>query len=252
MSLATHHLPSPAATPSSLPVDHPPPQDHDPSSTLPNPDDSHNHESSQNDQAALRAELESQLLRLAQDLYEVEICAGDVGTGMEDAVPNYLMKINKAFVELSSLSAQMTDSVPHQIIDSVDRFKNPHYYTKQTITRATGENQFALGRVLGLESFRRQLHSALQDEFPQIPLPERRHYPAHSQPLQSSDGGIKEENNRPAHGSAHDREASVVSGRVGAGTESNVNRDVKMDVEDRPTIVDEGGDSKTNDLQVEG
>lgn len=42
------------------------------------------------DQPALRAELETLLLRLSQDLYEMEICAGEVGPGMQDAVPKYL------------------------------------------------------------------------------------------------------------------------------------------------------------------
>lgn len=41
-------------------------------------------------EADARAELEAQLLRLSQDLYEMEVCAGEVGAGMEDAVPNYL------------------------------------------------------------------------------------------------------------------------------------------------------------------
>ncbi|WVR06823.1 hypothetical protein IAU60_003859 [Kwoniella sp. DSM 27419] len=129
------------------------------------------------DQASLRTELEAQLLRLTQDLYELEICAGDVGEGMEDAVPNYLMKVNQGYVSLSQLASQMTDTVPRQVIDHIDRFKNPHLHTKTVITRATGENQYALGRILGLESFRRQLHDALNEEFPEIPLPERRHQP---------------------------------------------------------------------------
>lgn len=42
------------------------------------------------EQAALRAEVEQHLLRLSQDLYEMEICAGDVSQGMEEAVPGYL------------------------------------------------------------------------------------------------------------------------------------------------------------------
>lgn len=33
----------------------------------------------------------------------------------------------------------------------MDRYKNPHQYTKTALSRATGENQYALGRVLGLE-----------------------------------------------------------------------------------------------------
>jgi mediator of RNA polymerase II transcription subunit 10 len=43
------------------------------------------------DQSSLRKDVESLLLRLSQDLYEMEICAGDVNKGMEDAVPNYLL-----------------------------------------------------------------------------------------------------------------------------------------------------------------
>ncbi|OCF30680.1 hypothetical protein I316_07644 [Kwoniella heveanensis BCC8398] len=173
------HLPSPVATPGTTTAPQPPIND----GTIPM------------DQAMLRTELESQLLRLSQDLYELEICAGDVGTGMEDAVPNYLMKINQGFVNLSQLSSQMTDSVPHQVLEHIDRFKNPHLYTKTVITRATGENQYALGRVLGLESFRRQLHDALEEDFPEIPLPERRHQPISVKEetgtgVVSADGGI--------------------------------------------------------------
>ncbi|WWC61923.1 uncharacterized protein I303_104509 [Kwoniella dejecticola CBS 10117] len=129
------------------------------------------------DQTVLRAELEGQLLRLTQDLYELEICAGDVGQGMEDAVPNYLMKVNQGFINLERIAGQLGDSVPHQIIDNIDRYKNPHVFTKNTLTRAVGENQYALGRVLGLESFRRQLYDALQAELPEVPLPKRKHQP---------------------------------------------------------------------------
>lgn len=42
------------------------------------------------DPARVRAELEKELQSLAQDLYEMEVCAGEVGQGMEDAVPDYL------------------------------------------------------------------------------------------------------------------------------------------------------------------
>lgn len=40
--------------------------------------------------SALRAEVEQQLLRLSQDLYEMEVCAGDVKRGREGAVPEYM------------------------------------------------------------------------------------------------------------------------------------------------------------------
>jgi mediator of RNA polymerase II transcription subunit 10 len=63
------HLPSPAPTP-----DHAQPAATD----------------GETEQAGLRAEVEQQLLRLSQDLYEMEICAGDVGQGMEGAVPAYM------------------------------------------------------------------------------------------------------------------------------------------------------------------
>lgn len=42
------------------------------------------------DQAKIRSEVETLLLRLSQDLYEMEICAGEVVPGMEGLVPNYL------------------------------------------------------------------------------------------------------------------------------------------------------------------
>ncbi|WRT66612.1 uncharacterized protein IL334_003571 [Kwoniella shivajii] len=157
MSLGPPHLPSPALTPRS---------------ELPQPA-----ANSIPDQAALRAELEITLLRLTQDLYELEICAGDVEKEREDAVPTYLMNVNQGFINLERIASQLGDSVPHQVVDHIDRFKNPHVVTKNTLTRAVGENQYALGRVLGLESFRRQLHDALSSEFPEAALPERRHHP---------------------------------------------------------------------------
>lgn len=71
--------------------------------------------------------------------------------------------------------------------------RNPHGYTKNALSIATGENQYSLGRVLGLEvslllwigyhflsgmqSFRRELHDTLGREFPTVPLPERQHQP---------------------------------------------------------------------------
>ena len=72
MSLAPPHLPSPAQTPDGVYAS--------PQAVL-SPDV---------EQARLRADLETRLLRLSQDLYEMEICAGEVGQNMEDAVPNYL------------------------------------------------------------------------------------------------------------------------------------------------------------------
>ena len=33
----------------------------------------------------------------------------------------------------------------------VDTYHNPHMYTKNSLSRAAGENQYALGRILGLE-----------------------------------------------------------------------------------------------------
>ncbi|WVW84219.1 hypothetical protein I302_106249 [Kwoniella bestiolae CBS 10118] len=160
MSLGPPQLPSPAPTPGSGILPQHTTTDVGPS-----------------DQAALRAELESQLLKLSQDLYELEICAGDVGQGMEDAVPNYLMKVNQGFINLERIAGQLGESVPHQVVDHIDRYKNPHQFTKNTLTRAVGENQYALGRVLGLESFRRQLYDSLKEELPEVPLPDRKHQP---------------------------------------------------------------------------
>lgn len=41
-------------------------------------------------QAEVRVDLERTLLKLSQDLYEMEVCAGDVVAGQEDRVPAYL------------------------------------------------------------------------------------------------------------------------------------------------------------------
>ncbi|ORY26144.1 hypothetical protein BCR39DRAFT_470655 [Naematelia encephala] len=163
MSLVPPHLPSPAATP----------DEHLATQAAVSVD-------SEQRQAQIRAEVEAQLLRLSQDLYEMEICAGEVGMGMEERVPRYMMEVSEALVRLEELSGRMEDSVPKQILEynrAVDQHRNPHVYTKSTLTRAAGENQYALGRMLGLENFRRQLQSALAEEFPSVDLPDRRHVP---------------------------------------------------------------------------
>ncbi|BEI86618.1 hypothetical protein CcaverHIS002_0609050 [Cutaneotrichosporon cavernicola] len=125
----------------------------------------------------IRATLEKELQRLAQDLYEMEVCAGEVVAGMEGQVAERMEKVNRALIELTRLAPQVNDSVPKQIIENIDKAKNPHQYTKTSLSRATGENQYALGRLLGLESFRRQLETSLSDAFPDLPLPERLHKP---------------------------------------------------------------------------
>jgi hypothetical protein len=38
----------------------------------------------------LRADIERMLLKISQDLYELEVCAGDVALGQEDRVPMYM------------------------------------------------------------------------------------------------------------------------------------------------------------------
>lgn len=73
MSLVRPHLPSPAPTPDEMQTS---------PAALEQP--------AEVNQTRLRADLEAQLLRLSQDLYEMEICAGEVGANMEEAVPNYL------------------------------------------------------------------------------------------------------------------------------------------------------------------
>lgn len=78
MSLAPPDLPSPAPTPDG----HPPPLPMTPAAGPVDPSDAA--------QSRLRAEIETQLLRLSQDLYEMEVCAGEVGKDMEGAVPQYL------------------------------------------------------------------------------------------------------------------------------------------------------------------
>ncbi|KLT40595.1 hypothetical protein CC85DRAFT_147035 [Cutaneotrichosporon oleaginosum] len=139
------------------------------------------------DDPTIRATLEKELQRLAQDLYEMEVCAGEVVAGMEGQVAERLEKVNRALVELTRLAPQVTDSVPKQVIENVDKARNPHQYTKTSLSRATGENQYALGRLLGLESFRRQLESGLSDAFPDLPLPERRHKPVG---VENGEGGF--------------------------------------------------------------
>jgi mediator of RNA polymerase II transcription subunit 10 len=65
------HLPSPALTPVQAPAI-----------------------SLEEQQAIIRKDVELKLLALSQDLWEMEICAGDVGQGMENAVPTYLYAVH--------------------------------------------------------------------------------------------------------------------------------------------------------------
>ena len=74
--------------------------------------------------------------------------------------PDDRQKINTHFVVLNDLSKEMQpapetgitgDSVPRNVAENVDGYRNPHSYTKNTLSRAVGENQYALGRILGLE-----------------------------------------------------------------------------------------------------
>ncbi|GMK57876.1 hypothetical protein CspeluHIS016_0407100 [Cutaneotrichosporon spelunceum] len=151
----------------------------------------------------IHATLEKELQRLAQDLYEMEVCAGDVVAGMEGQVIERMSvakdckaadnreKVNRSLIELTRLAPQITDSVPKQIIENIDKGKNPHQYTKTSLSRATGENQYALGRLLGLESFRRQLETGISGAFPDLPLPERRHKPTG---VENGDGEESEAN----------------------------------------------------------
>jgi mediator of RNA polymerase II transcription subunit 10 len=44
----------------------------------------------EDDDFRLRAEIERTLLKISQDLYELEVCAGDVSAGQEDRVPLYM------------------------------------------------------------------------------------------------------------------------------------------------------------------
>lgn len=181
-----------------------------------------------------REEIEKRLLRLTQDLYELEICAGAVMKDQEDRIPQFLcvpslrhrraidhrFNINEHYAALNDLARQLRprapeqpgggadgvyepqngstgDRVPRKVIEDVDGYRNPHAFTKTTLQRATGENQYALGRILGLEvrrvvvladsslrrtdeqSFRRQLESGLKEQMPHVPLPARTHRPVH-------------------------------------------------------------------------
>ena len=74
------------------------------------------------------------------------------------------VRISETFARLEEMSRRLSDTVPKQVVEYVyvcvrvdaedrriDRYQNPHVYTKATLSRALGENQYALGRVLGLE-----------------------------------------------------------------------------------------------------
>ena len=88
--------------------------------------------------AQLRADVERTLLKLSQDLYEMEICAGDVVTGQEDRVPGYMSvqrprrpsalsvrlirfdcrrEIDRSLIRLQEMSARLGDTVPLQVVE---------------------------------------------------------------------------------------------------------------------------------------
>ena len=110
MSLNPPHLPSPAATPDTPIALHPP---LDPS-TIPNGSEPAVVEISQYD---LCKAIEKKILNLTQDLYELEICAGDVVPGQEERIPEFLRRINEELVDLNGMSAELRESVPRQVIE---------------------------------------------------------------------------------------------------------------------------------------
>ena len=97
MSLAAPHLPSPAATPDT------------PQNGLPPPAEVSQHD--------LLLTIEQKLLNLSQDLYELEICAGDVVEGQQQRIPDFLKRINEGLVELEAMSKGLTETVPRQVIE---------------------------------------------------------------------------------------------------------------------------------------
>ena len=88
-------------------------------------------------------------------------------------------RINEGLIHLESISRRMTDTVPLKVVEwvsfsappksrlqsvprpahlggsltprRIDDMLNPHAITKSILNRAAGENQYALGRVLGIE-----------------------------------------------------------------------------------------------------
>jgi mediator of RNA polymerase II transcription subunit 10 len=74
MSVSQAYL-SPAATPDNMMAS---PAGQQP---LPTPEDP---------ESKLRADIERTLLQISQNLYELEVCAGDVSAGQEDRVPAYM------------------------------------------------------------------------------------------------------------------------------------------------------------------
>lgn len=49
---------------------------------------------------SIEEQVEQVLLTLAQDLFEMEVCAGDVGKDRENAVPDYLYVAHRRTAEL--------------------------------------------------------------------------------------------------------------------------------------------------------
>lgn len=69
--------------------------------------------------------------------------------------PNSFRPSPHLAIRIISLDSYYPPTIPHlpglALLRSIDAYRNPHVYTKSTLTRAAGENQYALGRMLGLE-----------------------------------------------------------------------------------------------------
>lgn len=126
----------------------------------------------------MRDELEAKLLSTAQDLYELEIRAGDVVPGMENFMESAVEQLVKDYAELSALAQKMAapsadegsrgDLIPGALLERVDSLQNPHELTKELLVTALEQNQYGNAKMHAYGTFHDLLAEQLAEAFPEM------------------------------------------------------------------------------------
>ncbi|GHJ90321.1 hypothetical protein NliqN6_6723 [Naganishia liquefaciens] len=122
----------------------------------------------QDPQAQLRRDVERKLLETCHLLFEMEITAGNVVPGREDAMIEITDQLTARYAELSALSAQSTDQVLGEALVEIDATRNPHFVTRKYLNAALGTNQFHNAKYEALTTYHDMLSTALGDAFPDM------------------------------------------------------------------------------------
>ncbi|KAJ9104706.1 hypothetical protein QFC20_004478 [Naganishia adeliensis] len=119
-------------------------------------------------QAQLRRDVERKLLETCHLLFEMEVTAGNVMPGREDAMVEIVDQLIARYAELSGMSSQMTDQVLGEALVEIDATRNPHFVTRKYLNAALGTNQFHNAKYQAISSYHDMLSSALCDAFPDM------------------------------------------------------------------------------------